>query len=54
MEGFQNEEYNKILDLNSKNLNAAVVVTLGYRSEEDDTQHYEKVRKPENQLFINF
>ena len=54
MEGFQNEEYNKILDLNSKNLNAAVVVTLGYRSEEDDTQHYEKVRKSENQLFINF
>lgn len=54
MEGFQSEEYNKILDLNSKNLNAAIVVTLGYRSEEDDTQHYEKVRKPENQLFINF
>lgn len=54
MEGFQSEEYNKILDLNSKNLNAAVVVTLGYRSEEDDTQHYEKVRKSENQLFINF
>lgn len=54
MEGFQSEEYNKILDLNSKNLNAAVVVTLGYRSAEDDTQHYEKVRKSENQLFINF
>lgn len=54
MEGFQNEEYNKILDLNSKNLNAAVVVTLGYRSEEDATQHHKKVRKPENQLFINF
>jgi nitroreductase len=54
MEGFQSEEYNKILDLNSKNLNAAVVVTLGYRSEEDETQHYKKVRKPENKLFINF
>lgn len=54
MEGFQNEEYNKILDLNSKNLNAAVVVTLGYRSEEDATQHHKKVRKSEQQLFINF
>lgn len=54
MEGFQSEEYNKILDLNSKNLNAAVVVTLGYRSAEDDTQNHEKVRKSENQLFINF
>ncbi len=53
MEGFQSEEYNKILDLNSKNLNAAVVVTLGYRSEEDGTQHYIKVRKSENQLFTN-
>lgn len=53
MEGFQSEEYNKILDLNSKNLNAAVVVTLGYRSEEDGTQHYKKVRKSENQLFTN-
>ncbi|MDY2587879.1 NAD(P)H-dependent oxidoreductase [Winogradskyella aquimaris] len=54
MEGFQNEEYNKILDLNSKNLNAAVVVTLGYRSEADATQHHKKVRKSEQQLFINF
>lgn len=54
MEGFQNEEYNKILDLNSKNLNAAVVVTLGYRSDEDATQHNKKVRKSEQQLFINF
>ena len=53
MEGFQSEEYNKILDLNSKNLNAAVVVTLGYRSEEDGTQHYKKVRKSENLLFTN-
>lgn len=53
MEGFSNEDYNKILDLNSQNLNAAVVITLGYRSKEDETQHYTKVRKSENQLFTN-
>lgn len=53
MEGFASDQYNEILDLNSKNLNAAVVITLGYRSEEDATQHYKKVRKSEKQLFTN-
>lgn len=53
MEGFSSEDYNKILDLNSQNLNTAVVITLGYRSKEDKTQHNIKVRKPENQLFTN-
>lgn len=53
MEGFNNEDYNTILDLNSKNLNASVVVTLGYRSEKDETQHYKKVRKSETKLFTS-
>lgn len=53
MEGFSNEDYNAILDLNSKNLNASVVVTLGYRSEDDTTQHYKKVRKSETKLFTS-
>jgi nitroreductase len=51
MEGFETEEYNKILNLDAQNLNAAVVVTLGYRSEEDETQHYKKVRKSTKELF---
>jgi nitroreductase len=51
MEGFEAEQYNKILDLDTKRLNAAVVITLGYRSEEDETQHYKKVRKSEKELF---
>ncbi|WP_040251586.1 NAD(P)H-dependent oxidoreductase [Psychroserpens mesophilus] len=51
MEGFSNEDYNTLLDLNSKKLNAAVVITLGYRSDDDKTQHYKKVRTPENKLF---
>lgn len=34
------------------NLNAAVVAAVGYRQEEDDTQHYKKVRKSNEDLFI--
>ncbi|WP_369692179.1 NAD(P)H-dependent oxidoreductase [Formosa haliotis] len=51
MEGFDHAAYNSILGLDKQNLNAAVVVTLGYRAEDDDTQHYKKVRKPEHELF---
>lgn len=51
MEGFDSAAYNTILDLDKENLNAAVVITLGYRASEDETQHYKKVRKPENELF---
>lgn len=51
MEGFEPEKYNKILGLTEKGLNAVLVVAVGYRSEDDDTQHYKKVRKPQEQLF---
>ena len=51
MEGFQSEKYNEILGLNDHNLNAAVIATIGYRSSEDDTQHYAKVRKSQEELF---
>ncbi len=53
MEGFEAEEYNKILDLEEKNLNASVVLAIGYRSEEDETQHYAKVRRPAEELFTH-
>ncbi|MBC9796512.1 NAD(P)H-dependent oxidoreductase [Sinomicrobium weinanense] len=51
MEGFDAEGYNKILGLDKKGLNAAVIATIGYRSEEDDTQHYAKVRRTAEELF---
>ncbi|MBO0342775.1 MAG: NAD(P)H-dependent oxidoreductase [Bacteroidota bacterium] len=51
MEGFESEKYNEILGLDEKNLNAAVVLTVGYRSEEDATQHLPKVRKSKEELF---
>lgn len=51
IEGFEPERYNEILGLNELGLNAAVVATIGYRHEEDATQHYPKVRKPTQELF---
>ncbi len=52
MEGFEPEKYNEILGLNEIGLNASLVATVGYRHEEDATQHYAKVRKPIEELFI--
>ena len=53
MEGFEPEKYNEILGLSKKNQNAAVVLAVGYRSSEDDTQHYAKVRKSTSELFTH-
>jgi nitroreductase len=51
MEGFLPEQYNEILGLAEKGLHATLVATIGYRHDEDDTQHYAKVRKPITELF---
>jgi|SRR5690606_28512689 len=51
MEGFQPEAYNEILGLRSKNLNAVVVLAVGYRSAEDTTQALPKVRLSKEELF---
>lgn len=51
MEGFDVAAYNEILGLNEKGLKADVVLAIGYRSEEDATQHGAKVRKPLDKLF---
>lgn len=52
MEGFEPEKYNEILGLDKLGLNASLVATIGYRHNEDATQHYPKVRKPMNELFV--
>ena len=46
MEGFVPAEYNRLLDLESKNLSASVVLPVGYRAEDDEQQALAKVRKP--------
>ncbi|MEM1321329.1 MAG: NAD(P)H-dependent oxidoreductase, partial [Bacteroidota bacterium] len=51
MEGFEPEQYNEILGLNERGLNASVIATIGYRSAEDETQHWLKVRKSFENLF---
>ena len=51
MEGFDKAGYDKILNLSSKGLEAAVIVPIGYRSENDDYQHLKKVRKTKDTLF---
>lgn len=52
MEGFEPEQFNAILGLDKLGLNASLVATIGYRSEEDTTQHYAKVRKSDEELFL--
>ncbi len=51
MEGFDSKQYGEILGLKEKGLKAVVVATLGYRSEEDGSQHAAKVRKTQEVLF---
>lgn len=51
MEGFDSVQYDKILGLKDRGLNAAVVAAVGYRSQEDQTQFGAKVRKPIEELF---
>jgi hypothetical protein len=53
MEGFNPVQFNEILGLDKLNLNTALVVPVGYRHEEDDTQHLKK-RKSNEDLFINY
>ncbi len=51
MEGFDAAAYSEILGLEEKGLQASVVLTVGYRSTEDATQHAKKVRKSLDKLF---
>jgi nitroreductase len=52
MEGFVPADVNEILGLDKLGLNAALIATIGYRHEEDATQHLKKVRKSNEELFI--
>jgi nitroreductase len=52
MEGFDRSKVDTILKLKEKGLSATLIVTLGYRDANDDTQHWRKVRKPNEEFFI--
>tara|TARA_B110001452_G_scaffold3546_1_gene3204 strand:- start:330 stop:959 length:630 start_codon:yes stop_codon:yes gene_type:complete len=45
IEGFEASKYNEILNINERNMNAAVVCAVGYRSKLDTSQHEKKVNK---------
>ncbi|MDT4792480.1 putative NAD(P)H nitroreductase YfkO [compost metagenome] len=53
MEGFSPEQFDEILGLEALGLSTAVIAAIGYRHEEDATQHFKKVRKSNEELFIN-
>jgi nitroreductase len=52
MEGFVPAKVNEILGLDKLNLNASLMATIGYRHDQDATQHSKKVRKSNEELFI--
>jgi len=52
MEGFNATQFNEILGFDKLGLSASVIATVGYRHDEDETQHYKKVRKSQEELFI--
>lgn len=52
MEGFNAQQFDEILGLDKLDLSTAVIAAVGYRHEEDGFQHFKKVRKPQNELFI--
>jgi nitroreductase len=51
IEGFLPEQYNEILGLTTKGYAASLVAAVGYRHEDDATQHLAKVRKSTEELF---
>jgi nitroreductase len=53
MEGFSAPQFDEILGLKEKGLTASVIATIGYRSAEDVTATFAKVRKPSEELFIH-
>lgn len=54
MGGFQPEKFDEILNLNKKNLKSIVFATLGYRASDDKYATLNKVRKPINEILIEY
>jgi len=46
MEGFEAHQYDRILGLNEKGLESALVLPVGYRSKNDQFAKFKKVRRP--------
>ncbi|MDD4516706.1 nitroreductase family protein [Massilibacteroides sp.] len=53
MEGFSNEELDKLLNLQAKGLKSVLLLPLGYHAEDDWLLHLKKARRPLSDLVIN-
>jgi nitroreductase/dihydropteridine reductase len=53
MEGFNVAEFDEILGLKEKGLTTAVIAAVGFRAEDDAYSKLNKVRKPEEEMFIH-
>jgi nitroreductase / dihydropteridine reductase len=51
MEGFDTAKFDKILGLAAKGLKSVVMLPIGYRSADDATANYKKVRKSKTDMF---
>ncbi|MDX1601563.1 MAG: NAD(P)H-dependent oxidoreductase [Salinimicrobium sediminis] len=54
MEGFNPEEYGKILDLGNHNLEAVLALPVGYRASDDFFAELKKVRRPLDETIIEY
>lgn len=52
MEGFDSEQFDRILGLKEKGLKSVALMAVGYRSAEDGYQHLVKVRRSKEELYI--
>lgn len=53
MEGFDSAQFDAILGLDELNLSSVVIAPIGFRADEDVYQHFKKVRKSKDDLFIH-
>jgi len=54
MEGFNSNKFDELLDLDSLNLQSILLLPVGYRAKDDFMSKLKKVRKPLNDVIINF
>lgn len=54
MEGFEPENYDKLLGLDEMNLQSVLVLPVGYRAEDDAFSEFRKVRRPLSDVIIEF
>lgn len=53
MEGFVASQFDELLGLKEKNLTTTVLAAIGFRAEDDAFSKLNKVRKPEEEMFIH-